>query len=401
MDSFCIDKDVTGTEKHFLCRGGTYSWVKDVPEDVWYLGNEHRHELCLLSLAKLNRTSIDLSPPQRFVSSVGLVLHGAKTTVPWRHVMPKEEHRMFVKRLVEECQVTIKQSSQGYYRTAWVPGTRLLKSIKKAKVSSVRYKELIELNEGNVAAIRSFAPRMGGYADLIVYNRFGTRTGRLTVLEGPQLMTIRKDHRNIIESRYGTDGSIVEVDFANLEPRIMLYEAGKDCKDVDLYGSLNERLFAGKASRDVVKGVVISELYGMQKTTLQRKLQVPMDIIDVLVERMKSHFETSKLLQRVKSTYIDKGYILNAYGRCIDIEVPIDRMFINSYAQSTGVDVALMGFEQVVRMCEGKKINPIGLITDAMLLDVHNDDIEFVKKIERVQVTGYRQSFPLKLSFVR
>lgn len=276
-----------------------------------------------------------------------------------------------------------------------MPGNRVLRSLKRAKINPVRYAAAIESGEGNVPALKSFKPQMGGYAGIITYNRFGSRTGRITIDTGPSILTLKKEHRNIIESRYGSKGKIVIVDFANLEPRVLLYEAGKRCDDPDLYTVLNNELFHGDGDRKIVKAAVISELYGISRYTLQKNLEQPLEVIDEFTKRIRAHFETGKLLKRIKACFVKEGYILNRFGRRVKIDEPLNHILVNSYAQSTGVDIAMLGFEQIIERCEGRKITPICLLVDALILDVHEDEMGFLKLIKSVKVPGYVQSFYL------
>lgn len=75
---------------------------------------------------------------------------------------------------------------------------------------------------------------------------------------------------------------------------------------------------------------------------------------------------------------------------------PQDNIFINYYAQSTGVDVALMGFNEIVNRLGPDGIRPLFVLHDALILDVREDRIRDVESTEEVKVQGFEQAFLVK-----
>lgn len=409
--TLCIDKNVLGTSRHFLIRDGNYSWSVNVPDDSWYLnGSLKLIDKCFDSIARLNGSTIDLTPPEAFARAISsFVLPGE--TPPWRWCMPRAIHEKFSRRIIDDASSILKSILQNssrpsqsnekpsiidYHQNIWLAGNRVLGALKKAKLNVAEYERLITSGDGNVGANKTFKPIAAGYANDIRYNRFGTRTGRLTVESGPLILTLKKEHRkSLLESRF-EGGKIIELDFASLEPRVMLHEAGKTSNSVNLYGELNEQLFGGRGEQNVIKQAVIAQLYGMGKNTLQKLLNVPMETIDTFMTVITDHFETKNLLKRVKSEFYEKGHITNKFGRLVEIEVPIDRMFVNSWSQSSGADVAMLGFDQMIKSFEGKRIKPLYLIVDAMLVDCHPSENEFVKSLRSFEIAGNK--YPVKIT---
>ncbi len=251
----------------------------------------------------------------------------------------------------------------------------------------------------NSRVVEGFRPGQGGYAAPVVYDRFGTRTGRLTVASGPNVLTLKKDYRDMIVSSY-TGGKIAYIDFAALEARVLLYEAGGRCDDIDIYTYINNELFNGAASRRAIKGAVISELYGSSKSALGAALGIHGKELDDFVGKVKGLFKTSDLCKRVKDQFLKTAHITNKYGRRVHIEDPLDHIFVNSYAQSTGVDVSLLGFSEIAKMLAGKPgIRPLFVLHDALIMDVSPENLDLVAGLKEVLVPGYTQSFPLKVEF--
>jgi DNA polymerase I-like protein with 3'-5' exonuclease and polymerase domains len=219
------------------------------------------------------------------------------------------------------------------------------------------------------------------------------------VKSGPQILTLKREHRDLVVPSM-PNGKIMYVDFAALEARVLLYEAGGQCSDVDLYGMIARDLFGGTVSRDAVKLAVISELYGSGKHTLGETLQISGDPLDRFIAKIKGFFKTNDLKARVKDQYVKLGYIRNRHGRMVKIDEPIDRIFVNSYAQSTGVDVSLLGFNELLKSLKHTKCRPLFVLHDALIVDVPEESVDELMQIESVKVPGYVQSFKLKVQMM-
>jgi hypothetical protein len=394
----CIDKNVLGTRRHLVIDSG-YLWLGEIPEDSWCLSGrpDSRRERCLDSLFASEGISIDVNPPERFVTSMSSLVTGSLGQVPWEYVMPMCAHRDFVKRLTNDVVETFGRINRSYFEETWAPQARLLRSLLPAKIDPVRFSQIREESGINHRVVDSFRPGPDGHAPPVTYNRFGTRTGRLTVKSGPDILTLKKEYRNVIVPS-DPGGAIVSIDFSALEARIMLYEAGGDCPDADLYEHISSHVFGGKVSRKVAKGAVISELYGSSKEKLGIALGISGVELDTVVRGVRSLFKTPELKKRVKEEFIRSGFIRNRHGRRIAIDEPLDHIFVNSYAQSTGVDVSLLGFSTIVDLLASDPgIRPLFILHDALILDVSSSSLDRVHSISSVNVAGYAHRFPVKV----
>lgn len=397
-ESYCIDKKLLGTQKNFVCRLGSYFWSSTIPDYTWWLnGQEKQHSnLCLDTVLKLNAYVLNTKPPAQFINAMSQFnLSGSST--PWQDVLPSNVFKTFSRDLIKNVELALNNVSKDYYKTIWVAGNEVLNSLVTAKANKEAYDRLMNDPENlNKPAVDTFKPQQWGNLLPVTYNRFGTRTGRLTISSGPMVLTVKKEYRReLIKSRY-ENGKIVEVDFANLEPRVILEEAGRFCEELDLYDKLNNELFNGQAKRDAIKGAVISLLYGMHETTLQIKLGIPLEQIRHFIKIIHEYFKSKELLKRIKAEFIEKNHITNKFGRRVEIDVPLDRIFTNSYAQSSGVDVAMLGFREIIKRFEDRKIKPIFLVVDAILFDVDENEMPFVKTLKHVNVNG--TNYPVKIT---
>lgn len=402
VSCLCLDRRLLGTDRHLVVDEGTFAWATAVPAGALHLSGEVKvdTERCFDTALRLGSVAVDLSPPEAFVKAMS-ALSGSlgEASVPWALAMPDWAHRAFVKRLAGDAVVAMAQAPLNYYTTTWVTGNGIFRALQPCAVHAPTWHALVVAGEGNVPAINSFEPGPNGLAAAVDYDRFKTLTGRLTVRSGPQILTLKREHRGMIRSVYGEAGTVVALDFAALEARVLLYEYGRKCDHVDLYGMIAKEL---GHDRQAIKAAVICELYGSSKKALGVHLGISGKKLDTFVSNVRGYFRTADLLARVKQQFVATGKVIDRYGRPVTIDEPLDHVMINYYAQATGVDVTMLGFRQVVDTLAKKapRVRPIFLLHDAILLDVPNDDLPTVQAIKSVRVPGYVQRFPLKLERV-
>lgn len=397
---FCIDSKVLGTNKHLMVDSG-FSWMSILPDNVWNLSNDIRiyDDWCLNSLLKLDQHEINLNPPSKFVKSMEIVASGS--IHPWSLVMPSDAHRDFVKRLINEIEVALSDINKNYFCDVWRQGNSILRSLEPAKIDSKIFDQIVEGIGMNLRSIDGFKPDNRGYAKPVIYDRFGTRTGRLTVKSGPGILTLKKEYRDAISSSFD-GGNIVSLDFSALEVRILLYENGLDCESDDLYEKISQDLFSGAFDRKAVKAAVIAESYGSSKATLQKFLNIPDVKLNDFIDKIKNYLGTKSIRDAASSFFWKNGYIQNKYGRKVAIEEPHGHIFVNSYAQSTGVDVSLMGFNSITKnLMNSPGVRPLFVIHDELLLDVSPERLDDVFSIKKIKIPGYSQDFYLRAKIVK
>lgn len=402
MPRFCLDRSVLGTKEHLVVSDGTFWWSEVPPAETWHLTGTPKDDSdwCLDTVLRLSRVVLDLSPPTQFVREMSLLSGSlpANLSIPWQKVMPAREHLGFVKRLVNDVVEAIESSPIDYYRTVWVSGNAVFKALRTCSVDRTEWERLVLSGAGNIPALRSFEPDDEGFADPVRYDRFKTLTGRLTVAHGPQILTLKREHRSIIRSSYGDDGGVYGLDFAALEARILLYEFGRKCDDVDFYNKIANEL---GYDRKAIKGAVLAKMYGMNDHGLGKRLGIAGKELHSFLRKFDSHFSTDELLRRIKAQFVTTGKVINRYGRPVVVDEPLDHLFISYYGQSTGVDVTMLGFKQVIdRLADVPRVRPIFLLHDALLLDIHKDDLPFVRTLDHLTVKGYVQKFFLRLEHI-
>lgn len=315
---------------------------------------------------------------------------------PWKDIMPGRVFKVYFKELVaaltEACKVDLPYS---YHETAWQAGSRVLDSFRPAKIDSSRLNSHLATTQTS-SALASFTPNRLGYARPVSYDRHSTRTGRLTVASGPEILTVARRHRDVVISSF-PGGEVLYVDFRALEARIVLAEAGRASPPGDVYETISQDVFGGRVKRDDVKTGLISELYGSSKSSLSRRLGVTGKALDDFVRDVREHFGLTALGSRLAQEYSMTGRLRNKHGRPVSVADPKESSLINTYAQSSGVDVSLMGFDQLLGDLGDDGIRPLYVIHDGLVLDVRSDRIKDVKNVSEVPVAGYVSPFPLKV----
>jgi hypothetical protein len=388
-----IDSAVLGTSKHLLVLNDGFSWVSGIPSDTWHFSGKMKQlsSFCWDTVIRLNGHLQTCSPPSKYVRAMETLAPKVEN-IPWQSVMPSSSYREYFNSIISSTRHNESLSSE-YYETTWVSGNKLLNSLRPAKVDGPAVEKIISDSVHAAATASSFRPRSGGYAQPVIYDRFGTVTGRLTVESGPNILLLKKELRSIIKPST-PGGSIISIDFSSLEARILLYESGGSCEGEDLYSSISAKL--GGIPRAAVKAAVLAELYGSSRNSLALTLGMTNEALSNFIRKVGEVIDTRKLLARLKSQFSKEGVITNKYGRRIEVSRPQDNIFINYYAQSTGVDVSLTGFNKVLGDLGTDGIRPLFILHDALILDVRQDRIKDVEMMKSVSVNGYTDAFPLK-----
>jgi hypothetical protein len=394
-EKFVIDRCVLGSPLH-LCFEGGFFWTDFLPDGFWHLtGNPKEGSFtCLDTLFRLNRIDFNTLPPAPFVRSMSTLK--APEGIPWSLVMPQDQYKKFVEKTTSFVEENIKRVNFEYYRGFWGQAGGILRALEPAKTDRPFLQGAISRGEFNGTVLKSLLPGDDGFAPLPRYDRFGTRTGRLTIKSGPQILTLKKDYRRAILSSF-KDGSIISLDFSALEARILLYALGGSCPERDLYAKISREAFGTEERRKVVKGAVLAELFGSSRAALAAALGVSGPELQVFIGQIKRHFNIAPLVERFRAEFSTLGFIKNAFGRQISIDDPSPHILVNSFAQSSGVDVALLGFSSLLPHFSGREIRPLFVLHDALILDVSPEGKRFVEEIDSIRVPLFSESFPVKI----
>jgi len=377
-----------------------FSWInpsKDIDKSwLVYGGTESQYPgRCIEEFLELHgkviTTAINKKPLQEF----RVVAHALPPSeIPWRYALPKIDYATYIKSLIEEilgCLFPIWNNLEGeYYRTTYSQTTKACGYFQPAKINVSYFSEQKNnFNNSLTSVFDSFKPNEEGFSRAPTYSKSKSRTGRLITTSGANMLLLEKKHRSkILESRFGKDGQIIQLDYKSLEPRVLLGYLNKkeEAAQLDIYADTAKK-FSLTIPRGTVKDIVLSKLYGAGK---EKILSLLGENPEYVMNCINEHFSFREMTNMLQAQHDESGrkMIRNAYGRCIKTDDVQSRVFLNYFCQSSAVDVALLGFHQILLYLEKYQllslIVPIFFLHDAVLLDVHKDampEISFLKII--------------------
>ena len=379
-----------------------FTWSESVPRDSWHMTGylkSNSTAKCLDTLFKLNR-HVPASVPERYLAAVRCLVTGSNDhKIPWQHAMPQDEFRLFFKNLVQETTNVFSELPFDYYDVAWSAGSRVLGSLKPARIDPAIFQSHLETVGQTAPGLESFRPKRSGFAHQVEYDRFATRTGRLTVSEGPNILILKKSCRDVLASSF-EGGTIVSLDFKALEARIVLAEAGRYAEEEDIYEEISRKQFKGVLPRDVVKTAVLADLYGISRGSLRARLGVSEQKLDSFIGVIRDYFKVEELRKRLKDQVGNSGTMINRFGRPLVMPEGQDNLLVNTYAQSSGVDVSMLGFDHVLKQLGTDGVRPLFVLHDAIIMDIRGDRLKDVQDITEVPVPSYDKNFPVKFETV-
>ena len=317
-------------------------------------------------------------------------------TLPWWKIMPRSAYRDDLHELARDVVGLCSQPDMDYYVDTFKPTRAIVGSLGRCHLDVELYSRYLSesKDEGGSSALGTFQHDDEGTCKVTTYDVVGSRTGRMTVADGPNILTLKKEYRKMFTSRW-RGGAVMMIDFSSLEARVLAVEAGIDVPD-DIYTYISDALLGG-ISRDIAKISVISTLYGGGTSRLTQ--HVPQDVANDMISKVKELFAIERLTKRLREQYTQCGFIRNFYGRRIQTP-PGDHMLVNSYAQSTGVDISMLGFKNVFDELRAMKSIPLFILADAVIIDFHPDDLPSIPRLEGVcsAIRGYDKKFYVKTS---
>lgn len=403
----CVDRRLIGTKRHLLidseCQSSSF-WTDVIPESSWWLSGRIKEiQHCLDTVFRLEHVEFPVVIPKKYIEVAYTVIGQNYGTVdiPWHDFMSSDDHRAFIKNSAANILRSIDGLDTEYSSCHWRNIGRVLTRLRPSNIDTAALTGhlLCETSDSQISILRSFTPTMGTMIDPPVYDRFGTKTGRLTVESGPQILTVKKSHRNIVRSVYD-DGRVISIDLASAEARVLYLETHESLETDDIYTFVNEQFFKSRLPRDVVKSAVLCEIFGMGSKGLSEKLGCSLSNAEKFMSRINDLFKTDDLRGRLRHQFVDEGFIRNRFGR--KIKVSDLGVIVNNYVQSTAVDVALYGFVDLIERLEtlSLDIRPLMVIHDDLLIDCPGRLIERVcKEIKEVFVPLYEtNTFPVKVT---
>lgn len=376
---------------------------------LWYMSSMNTEEIF-----KVFGKKIPDFIPEKYKKAISCVLpQNNKEKIPWNYVIPDEIFFELNSKYNEQEQKLLSEIGQDieYYNKIYSETKKVFSFLKPAKINAVKYK-LYSFNEENKKHLNLWKPDKYGFLPVPEYSLCESVTGRMKIKSGPNILLLPKKFRDIISSRFGNNGSIWYLDFVSLEPRIALtikhYISSSslligsvpltellnfsviDPLPKDIYSlALKFLKITNEISRDTLKIIVLSQLYGQSKShtieTLEKyKIRNP----DEIVEMVNDFFGINLLRQFVEESFLKTSgkFLRTFYGRHLSSDDGKPHALLNYYIQSTAVDVALLGFFNILNRLKDifgalDLIVPIFVLHDAIILDVHKNIEHIIPKL--------------------
>lgn len=315
--------------------------------------------------------------------------------IPWSHVLPKKMYVKLLRNLIDAIHVGLNKINESAYPSFFYETNKIFDMLHPSYIDKRRCKSY--LGEGDNHVLKSILKMAGGNEVPVPhYDRVSTKTGRLVIKGGPQVLTLKKDFRDIfIPSKPGN--KLYEVDFVSLEPRVALNIAEVETTG-DVYLNLIDA-FDLNVSREAAKIAVLCSLYGAGNHHLNAMLTKEGSGVkaNTLLRRVKEHFKIASLTSKLRDE-ASSGFITNCFGRPIEVDGQRDSILINNFLQSSAADLALWGF---VDFCEslGQAVRPMFVIHDALIFEAAPENLGLITEYVNKGFSGLGTgTFPLKLT---
>lgn len=374
-----IHKDVCALSKHIYIENGRFRSSNDIEEDCLWLGAEQDHTSnnCVKTLFALEHVELDLSPPQKY-REVSKIVYG-DVDHTW-NVMDTSRKLSVCKRIANDVVTGIKACDRTYHTNSFVKQTQVFEALTPWRVDS-------SIANNNDPMASTFVVNDEGFVRAPTYNRFGTRTGRLTVIDGPRVLTMRQSTRALMRP-VDDEHVFVSLDYSSLEARVALAIAGRPPSVLeDPYEFIAK--MTNISTREESKRATFAALYSDPTSSNNKDVKVS------LVRRAFKLGETFSKLSDERSKNGEK--VRNVYGRLIDVSGT--ETLYNNYVQSTGTDVVLHGFLNLMPTFQELAVKLHFLLHDAVFASVPRSAVDRLREVcaAGVEVPLVDCKFPIKI----
>jgi len=384
MDIY-ISPRITGLGKYLVATDNNrYFSSGVVPKEEWVLGEPGNKSID--ELAKVSGRDLRNLPSEKYVRAVRSV--SSLENVPWKMILPAEAYKLYIQKLIDDARQTLGTGSINYYENIFKCSRSYLDSLEPIRVDQLKLSRYLmtEDSDSQRSALLSFkTDDVTGMIEPPRYHQFSTKTGRMTIKSGPKVLTLRKDLRDIFRTRYDR-GRILQVDFSALEARLALAVVGKTAPK-DIYTTLGREIFSGSLTRDDMKIITISTIFGAGWKSIMERLECDKLTAKGIRREIRKFFEIEKISSGLIEEMSEEGIIRNFYGRVLNEDSDTENILYQNYIQSTSVDVTCLGFTSFLEKIKrsGCHVSPLFSIHDALFLDVHEDS---EKKLEEIILEG-------------
>tara|TARA_E500000331_G_scaffold269777_1_gene261282 strand:- start:667 stop:1737 length:1071 start_codon:yes stop_codon:yes gene_type:complete len=343
------------TSSHLLCEDTGFVWSSTIPETAVFADTGQRS---FSELAKIFGYNVESFISENYKNSAETI----GTNPPWYFYIGKEK---FIARIKEYS-----KSYKAFCESFDHEKINIQASISQFidELQPANFDRRLVKPEYSAHFEKSIQPFLiGSILPPPKYSRTKTKTGRMSVIEGPNVLTCHAGLRSGLVGAH-------QIDFVSMEPNFLLQFIGKK-PTANLYDDIRKEIFRDKISRAKVKVATISALYGSDRK-------------DKFARTISDYFHVEEVIKSLEEKIVDDT-IRNEYGRLIYLQGARGRHLLSLWLQSSAADGALYGF---YNFSQHNDIKPMWIIHDALIF-IGNEKAISVKELD----IGFNTILPVKV----
>ncbi len=192
----------------------------------------------------------------------------------------------------------------------------------------------------------------------VIYNIFGSATGRLTTTKTSiPVLTLKKEQRALLRPQ---NDAFVELDLNAAEVRMLIALSGREQPQGDIHEWVVKNVFNGELERSRAKVELFAWLYNPSSS--------------------KSHFDEFFSRTIFRDFFEPKEQVLTTpFGRKLKVE---ERKAQNYLLQSSTSDQVLENAYKIQKMLKNRKTTIAFTLHDSIILDMSREDATMLKDIK-------------------
>ncbi|OUU15240.1 MAG: hypothetical protein CBB97_24045 [Candidatus Endolissoclinum sp. TMED37] len=343
------------TSSNLVYKNERYLWETTRPEEAMTITGARSFD----HFSKLFGFEVEPLIPEKYQNSASLL----NSEPPWCFYIGKTkfqkmihdfaaQHDKVLEKIDEET--IISHTKINYFIDSMEPATYDLRLVQDQDLKKHIDKFIIpNLSDGKLDAVR--------------YIRTKTKTGRLTVVAGPNVLTMHSGLRKGVIDGYS-------IDFVSIEPNVLLVSQNRKPR-TDIYDEIRREVFKDSISRAKVKIATMAALYGSGRQ-------------DKFAKNIEDYFKVDETVSILESQVVDDR-IKNLFDRPIFLNGARGKHLLALWLQSSAADAALLGFYNFAKQVE---IVPHWIIHDGLIF-IYKD-----KQKETLELdVGLSYNLPVKV----
>ena len=190
---FAISSTLLGTKSHLIFDDDQFTWHGSIPDNMWMLGDP-TSPMDLTTVASAIGEEIELFGSPEQDNMWNQIRESGAKKIPWIHVLPPEKFKDKIKKIKENVSNLVRGIDGSYYCNEFIENRRFLLGLHRPKVDEIALDKILnkENNAPNHQSLSRLKPDRDGFSRAIKYSQTSSVTGRLTVIEGPNILTLKR-----------------------------------------------------------------------------------------------------------------------------------------------------------------------------------------------------------------